>query len=37
MGKIQEFSVLRVDLGKQTVTREKIAGERVEKYLGVED
>jgi aldehyde:ferredoxin oxidoreductase len=34
MGKIQEFSVLRVDLGKQTVTREKIAGERVEKYLG---
>ncbi|MDZ7671928.1 MAG: aldehyde ferredoxin oxidoreductase N-terminal domain-containing protein [Halanaerobiales bacterium] len=34
MGKIQEFSVLRVDLGKQTVKREIIAGERVEKYLG---
>jgi aldehyde:ferredoxin oxidoreductase len=34
MGKIQEYSVLRVDLTNQTVKRESIAGEKVEKYLG---
>jgi aldehyde:ferredoxin oxidoreductase len=34
MGKIYEYQVLRVDLAKEEIKREKIAGEDVKKYLG---
>jgi len=34
MGRIQDFSVLRVDLENREIKREEIAGSHVEKYLG---
>jgi len=34
MGKIYEYQVLRVDLTNEEITREKIAGEKVKKFLG---
>ncbi|MFW6266549.1 MAG: aldehyde ferredoxin oxidoreductase family protein [Halanaerobiales bacterium] len=34
MGKIYEYSVLRVNLSSGEISREKIAGEMVKKYLG---
>lgn len=34
MGKIQDYSVVRVNLTNQEITREKVSGEMVQKYLG---
>ena len=34
MGKIYEYQVLRIDLTNEEIKREKIAGEKVKKYLG---
>src|SRR6056297_3032358 len=34
MGRIQDYSVLRVDLEKREINREEITGSEVEKYLG---
>lgn len=34
MGKIYEYNVLRVDLTNEEIKREKIAGEKVKKFLG---